>query len=788
MPDPEPSHDPLPPRARASPGKDSTPTRTATDELGPVLDALDTPVLILDPHLRLRRYNASAAKNLGLGPADLQRDLTPLDARFEPPGRLLAEFARALHSGQPLRCEICDREGNTFLLHLAPDAGPADRPLGLVATFSDVSELRRMSGRLDLAIEASRLVWWEWDLTCDRLRTHSSGHCILDYPPDPLDQDAGGWLAQTHPDDRAHVRATLQTVTHGDAPTWDCEHRLRTRSGDWLWVANKGRVTRRTPDGKAQQIIGTTQDIHARKTAELTLARDLELLTHVPDAIICVDPSGIVTYWNHAATTLYGWSAPELIGRPLTDRFPAELRTTIDEQLRRALTGEELSGEFEDYRKDGSRVWVDARAHRLLDDQGRILGLMGISRDITERRRQRHDRERIEHQLAQSQKMETLGNLAGGIAHDFNNLLAAIIGYAEIASDLLPPEHPALAKLANVRLAGQRAAELVRRILAFSRAGEQPRRAVRVAQVIEETLPLLRAILPGTIEIRSRVAPDADHTVLGDATQIQQVLLNLGTNAAHALGDQPGAKLELALTPVLLAAPPPLHIGNLQPGHALHLTISDNGCGMTPEVLARAFEPFFTTKPVGAGTGLGLAIAQSIVTAHGGGILVDSQPGSGTTFHIYLPADPPDLGPQDEEDKPSPPSDPFPRGHGERIAVIDDEESVALLTQQALERYGYAARIMPDAPACLDILRRDPHAFALVVSDQTMPLMTGLELVQALRGAGLQTPVLLLSGYGQTLDPATHTTLGRVGFLAKPFVLSDLLEHVHAIVRASSPS
>ncbi len=762
--------------------------RQLNADLDNLLGALEVGTLFLDRELRIRKFNPAVGRCFHLLPQDVGRPIVHIAYQLDDQERLIADVSHVLADGSTVCRELRSREGRWFLKRILPFRDPKGAIDGVVITFADITDVRHMQDRFDLAIEASRLVWWDWDVARDQLSTNTAGWCILGDDYSGRAHTGSDWFARVHPDDRARVRATLDAALRGDTPVWDCEHRFETRTGGWLWVANKGRVTERDAHGRPLRMLGTTQDIDARKSAEFAVARDLELLAHVPDALVCVDPQGVVTYWNQAASTLYGWQAHEVLGRPLADCFPPDVQPALARFLSEALAGRDLGGEFENPRKDGSRVWVDARSHRLIDGEGHLFAIMCISRDVTAARRDRDQRARIEHQLAQSQKMETLGNLAGGIAHDFNNLLAAILGYAEIASGLLPDDHPALAKLANVRHAGQRAAELVRRILAFSRAGEQPRRPVRVAQVVEETLPLLRASLPSTIEIRSRVAPDADQCVLGDHTQLQQVLLNLCTNAAHAIGERTGGRLEITLDPLELTELPALHVGAIAAGPALLLVVADNGCGIPTEAVERVFEPFFTTKPVGEGTGLGLSIVHSIISAHGGGIRVEDAPGGGTCFRLYLPALP-------DSGEAAPLARPvggdalaFPSGRGERVAVIDDEESVALLTQQALERYGYSAQIMPDARTCLEALRADRDAFSLVVTDQTMPLMTGLELVQALRAESILTPVIILSGYSRALDIAALPGLGRVGFLAKPFVLTDLLEHVHAIVRPRASS
>jgi PAS domain S-box-containing protein len=747
-----------------------------------LLSALGTGALILDAELRLQAFNSAALACFPLTQEDRGRLLQDLPCELADARALRDEADQALRGGAPAPREMQTALGACFLAQVRPISGQNGHVVAIVLSFTDRGELARMRQRFDLALQSVNVAWWEWDITTDRLSLHNSGWCPFDAPLGGRNLSRDSFMKLVHPEERDAVGRGLDASLRGEISAWDCEHRFHQKDDSWIWVCNRGRVVERDSSGRPVRMVGTTQNIAARKEAEASVARDLDLLAHVPDAVICVDVRGIVTYWNRAATLLYGWHAQETLGLPLAERFPEHARDQFSLLLAESLEGRDYAGEFKRYRKDGACIWVDARSHRLLGPDGQMIGVMKISRDVTEARRLREQRALMERQLAQSQKMETLGNLAGGIAHDFNNMLAAILGYAEIATDLLPEGHPALAKLANVRQAGQRAAELVRRILAFSRANDQPRRAVRVAQLIEETLPLLRASLPSTIEIRSVVTPDADHLVLGDYTQLQQVLLNVCANAAHAIGDHAGGRLDVRLEPTEIAISPPLQVGAIGRGPALVLTLADNGCGMEPDVIARIFEPFFTTKPIGEGTGLGLSITHSIVIAHSGGIRVESAPGQGSVFRVYLPALPESFAESACEGGAHLPALALPAGRGERVAVIDDEETVALLTQQVLERYGYAAEIMPDAPTCLAEMRAQPDAFALVVTDQTMPLMTGLELVQAMRADGLRTPVLLLSGYSRAFAPERLAGLGRVGFLAKPFVVRDLLERVHAIV------
>lgn len=631
---------------------------------------------------------------------------------------------------------------------------------------------------LKLVMEASRMVWWDWRVPEDRILFHGTGECILGGGCPPP-QSAEHWFGLVHPDDAGRVREQVEACLLGDAASWGCEHRLRIGEGGWCWVVNHGRVMEREADGRARRLIGTTRGIDARKRAEVELARDAALLAHIQDAVYCLDTDFKFTYWNSGAEQIYGWREAEMLGRSHEELFPPTLRAAVEADCRRVLVGGVFAREVEACLKDGAQVWVDLRSYPLFDGEGRASGLMVVARDVTQRRLEREERKRIEQQTAQAQKMETLGTLAGGIAHDFNNLLAAILGYSEIASGLLPEGHPALAKLENVTVAGRRAAELVRRILAFSRAGEQAHAPLDLAVLVRETVPLVRASIPSTVEIEHEL-PDEPLAVQGDSTRLQQVLINSCANASHALRGRSDGCIRLKLDRVQLSGrTPEVQVGSLRPGLYARLSITDNGCGMDRAVLGRIFEPFFTTKPKGEGTGFGLAMASGIATAHGGAIHVDSAPGRGTSFQLYLP-----MLRQGPAATTRLPETSIGRGNGQSVAIIDDEESVALLTQQALEHYGYRPVVYNRARDCLGRLLEQPDAFQLVITDHTMPEMTGLELIKALRAVGSEVPVLMFSGYGRDLDAAEFTRLHRFAFLGKPFELGALLREVHRLIQS----
>jgi two-component system cell cycle sensor histidine kinase/response regulator CckA len=371
------------------------------------------------------------------------------------------------------------------------------------------------------------------------------------------------------------------------------------------------------------------RDITERRRAEATGRLLASIVESSEDAIISKDLHGVITSWNKGAERLFGYTAAEAIGQPITFIADPEHLEEMAQILERITRGERVE-HYETLRrtKGGQIVQVSLTVSPIHDAGGRILGASKIARDITKLRH-------LEEQLHHAQKLEALGTLAGGIAHDFNNMLAAIIGYAELLQDEIPVGSPARSWLQRVLAAGLRAKALVQQILAFSRRTPVSRTPVSLADVLCETLPFLRALLPSTIALESHLTPEATR-VRADATQLQQILMNLGANAGDAMSET-GGRLEIRLEVVEVdAAGAALHPA-LHAGPYVRLTVHDNGAGIAPDVLTRIFEPFFTTKEVGRGTGLGLSVVYGIVENHGGAILVESTLGQGTTFTIYLP-------------------------------------------------------------------------------------------------------------------------------------------------------
>ncbi len=515
-------------------------------------------------------------------------------------------------------------------------------------------------------------------------------------------------------------------------------------------------------------LLAAITDIRARRETEQALRISEEKYHRAfrtsPHAITLSDlETGMYIEVNDGFERITGFSREETVGRTsieLNMWRHLEQREELVKRLREHGRVRDMEINFIDR---AGRDLIVRHNSEITHLQGRAC-LVSINEDITARRAAEAAKAEIEIQLRQAQKLEALGQLAGGIAHDFNNILTAILAYAELT--LMDVEKPGEVRkhIEQVRAAGGRAKELVKRILAFSRQQQHERKPVRLQPVVVEALKLLRSTLPSTITIETQIDDEAPVT-LSDTAQIHQVMMNLCTNAAHAMGEQPG-RLTVALERVEIAAG--AH-AELRPGRHARLTVSDTGCGMTPEVLKRIFEPFFTTKGPTEGTGLGLSVVHGIVKDHDGAITVESRANEGCTFRLFFPehADGACARPEEGERK-------LPRGRGERILFVDDERVLCDAGTRLLEYLGYAPVAFADAEEALRRFREDPAGFDLVVTDLTMPPMTGLDLAMEISALRPELPVLLASGFSGTWTQERVKALGLRDLIAKPVSIEVL--------------
>lgn len=404
--------------------------------------------------------------------------------------------------------------------------------------------------------------------------------------------------------------------------------------------------------------------------------------------------------------------------------------------------------------------------HRLLRDQNSIL-----EQKVEERTKALA---RSENQLQQVMKLQAIGTLAGGIAHDFNNILFPIVGYTELTMDDMPEDSQARQNLAEVLKAANRAKALVQQILTFSRQNGQERKPLKVQPLIKEALNLLRATIPSSIEISSSI-DDESGLIKGDPTQIHQVIMNLCTNAYHALQDT-GGKIEVSLKQTDLSYEQSMKKVGMKVGQHLELIVKDNGHGMTHQVMERIFEPYYTTKEQGKGTGLGLSVIHGIIKNHGGDISVRSQPGKGATFSVYLPTI------DDIDIETEPVQSVINKSGQEHILLIDDEEPIIDLERRILERLGYKITPIIDSQKALEEFSAQPHGFDLVITDMTMPKMTGDRLAQRLMDINPLIPVILCTGFNEAITEEKALAMGIDKFVMKPIVKDDLADAVRTVL------
>ncbi len=513
-------------------------------------------------------------------------------------------------------------------------------------------------------------------------------------------------------------------------------------------------------NGKFSGYRGVSRDItELVKAAE---SRDLlaAVVEHGPEAVEVTDHNGLIKYVNPAFVKTSGYDYHEAVGS--NPRFLKSGKH--DESFYRNLwdtitSGHVWKGHFINKKKDGSLFQEEAVISPIFDVRGNITNYVAVKRDVTKE-------VALQKQLLQSQKMEAIGTLAGGIAHDFNNIIFGIIGFTELALDLLPADSEAGKKLLHVLDASSRAADMVKQILTFSRQSDTELQNIDISPLIKEGVKFLRASIPSTIEIRQQIASRAGN-VRANPTQIHQVLMNLCANAAHAMRDSRGI-LSIELTDVILDAEFCSQHALPVPGQYVLLEVSDTGQGIPPELIQRIFEPYFTTKAVDEGTGMGLAVVHGIVKNHRGAITVHSEIDTGTTFRVYFPAIL-----HDDGIIPSGSRSDILNG-SERILLVDDEQIIVEMEKAILQHLGYKVVHCINPEEALRIFKDDPKGFDLIMTDLTMPHMTGTELLSKIHIIRPDIPVILCTGYGHKLDKVQIEKSGATAVINKPLRKKDL--------------
>ncbi len=563
-----------------------------------------------------------------------------------------------------------------------------------------------------------------------------------------------------------------------ETPDYDAFKAQARRYGfdetDYLEALNRvPRWSRETVDAVMNFYVRFAGLISTLSYSNLKLARALEergqllsAIEQVNEAIVITDNNGNIQYVNPAFKRVTGYTVEEVKGKnPRILKSGVQDEAFYQDLWQNITVGKTWKNRIVNQRKDGSRYTEDVSISPVLNEEGVIANFVAVKRDVTSEME-------LEKRLNQAQKMESIGNLAGGIAHDFNNILSPILLHTEMAMMDLPPDSPLQMNMKQIYKSGERARDLVQQILTFARIKEKKMIPLKASLIVKEAVKFMRATLPSTIDICYELGTDRD-TVLADPTQMHQIVMNLCTNAAHAMREK-GGELKVLLTEASMGPEETGGLGDIVPGDFLRISVSDTGSGIPSNVIDKIFEPYYTTKEQGQGTGLGLAVIHGIVKSCGGHIAVDSEVNKGSVFHVYLPIVDAEVFLTRESSADLP-------GGTERILFVDDEKAAVIAIQPMLERLGYRVTAKTESMEALDLFREAPEAFDLVITDQTMPHITGRELARELMAVRPDIPIILCTGFSEQINEKSAREMGIREFVPKPIVMQAM---AHAIRKA----
>jgi PAS domain S-box-containing protein len=628
-------------------------------------------------------------------------------------------------------------------------------------TLARYASLQRIVGRV------GRIGGWQIELP-ERQMSWSDEVCDMHEVPRGTRPTLAEGVAMFAPENRQLMERALDACVRDGTP-YDLELVKLTARGRRFWVRTIGEAVR-DADGRIVRIQGAIQDITERKEAESRLQEQAALLDKAQDAIIVRDLEHRVRYWNKSAERMYGWSAAEAAGRPVTELFyrPPGTPEEFLRAVRHLLEAGEWTGEIEQRTRDGQVVTVEGRWTLLRDDTGTPTAVLAINTDVTHRKA-------LERQLLRAQRLESIGTLAGGIAHDLNNVLTPIMMSIDLLRGDDTPEGR-LETIDTIAASARKGAEMVRQVLSFARGVEGRRLPIDVPPLIAEVAKIVNDTFLKSIEVSIRIAPDLPQ-VVGDPTQLHQVLLNLCVNARDAM--PAGGSLIITADRQEVDARYAAINPDARVGTYVSIEVTDTGDGMTPAVLDRIFDPFFTTKEPGKGTGLGLSTSLAIVKGHRGFFRVRSTPGSGSQFMILLPAHSGEAIPATPAVEAAPAA-----GNGELILVVDDEAAIRDVTRRILEGNGYRVLLAGDGAEGVAAYRRRRGEIAVVLTDMMMPLMDGGAVIAELRKIDPSVPIIAVSGVVEGV--AARDTLAAAGntrHLPKPYTTTELLRAVHGVLR-----
>ncbi len=647
--------------------------------------------------------------------------------------------------------------------------------------------LRESEQRLSLALDAVSDGVWDWRIDTNSVYFSPRWYTMLGYEPYELPQTFDTWRRLLHPADLPAAESVVdQHLT--SAEPFELEFRMITKGGDYKWIFARGKTVEKDAQGNALRMLGTHMDITGRKQTEQQLRESEEkyrrIAENITDVVWTTDLNLNPTFISSSIQKLLGETPEEHMRRSMAEKYPPVYLDKIYQVLAEELEKENDPAsdktrarliEVEHYKADGSTVWVSMNISAIRDENGSLVGLQGVTRDVTERKKREQDQEKLQAQLHQAQKMESVGRLAGGVAHDFNNKLAIINGYAEMAADMIDPSDPVRETIRDIHTAGQQSAGIVRQLLAFARKQTISPVQLDLNETISSMLKMLQRLIGENINLAWHPGSNLKPVKM-DPSQVDQIMANLAVNARDAISDV--GKLTIETKNTMVDADYCKSNPEAIPGRYVMIAVSDDGCGMEKEVKNRLFEPFFTTKEIGKGTGLGLPTIYGTVKQNNGFINVYSEPGKGTSFKLYFPS----LETEESSAHAAKgTNDQVPAGT-ETILLVEDEKAILQMSAQMLERLGYTVQSTANPFAAVQLAKAYPETIHLLITDVVMPEMNGRDLSSQLIQVHPGLKTLFMSGY--TADViAHHGVLDQgVQFIQKPFSLRDLAKKVREVI------
>lgn len=684
---------------------------------------------------------------------------------------------------QELKGEIPSKPGQIshFLASYFPIFNSNRQVQFIGGSITDVTDLKQVQEalklseeRFEIAMDAAQDGLYDWNLITNEIHYSPGWKEMLGYKDDELPNDFSVWEKLTETEDVNRAWAMQNDLINKKRDRFEMEFKMKHKDGHWVYILSRGKAMFNQRN-EAIRIVGTHVDISERKKYENELKMKDAAIENSLNGFDIVNEEGKLIYVNKAFIKMYGYNSTEEIIK-VSPKELCEDPSLPEKVIKTLKENGEYIFEHVAKRKDGSTFDILMYARLAYDEKGKEI-YPTTSIDITKQKKAALDKEVLQKQLSQAQRMESVGNLAGGIAHEFNNILSIIIGNNELIMEDLPDWSLSRESSEEIRLAGLRARDVVKHLLTFSRQDDSTKKPIDTRFVVTESLKLIRATTPTNIDIQDKISPDC-YPILGDSTQVNQVLINLCNNAFDALPIS-GGRIDVELCNSDIKQDTDLKNTTMQPGKYVRLRVRDNGSGMNKSTRNRVFEPYFTTKDIGKGSGIGLAVVHGIVENHGGSIVCESTLDEGTTFTILIPAYEGAVSEESNEKS-------MLSGNGERILYVDDEPSIAKLGKRHLESLGYEAHSTTDPKEALEMIKADPNRFDLVISDMAMPNMPGDQLIIEILSVNPKMPTMICSGYTSRMSETKASEMGITAFVMKPLNKTELANKVRDVLNDSN--